>query len=105
MEKTKNTIYTEKEALYREIASLERNVKFLVEKQQEKEIQSGEVSNKNEITKRVYLETYEKVKELANRILIKYSRRNNSKRKTCQSFIYYRTKRRSRTRNRRTFKY
>ena len=36
------------------------------------EIQSGETSNKKEITKRVYLETYEKVKEVANRILIKY---------------------------------
>lgn len=70
--KQNNTIYTEKEALYREIASLERNVKFLVEKQQGMEIQSGETSNKKEITKRVYLETYEKVKELANRILIKY---------------------------------
>lgn len=70
--KQNNTIYTEKEALYREIASLERNVKFLIEKQQGMEIQSGETSNKKEITKRVYLETYEKVKELANRILIKY---------------------------------
>ena len=70
--KQKNAVYTEKEALYREIASLERNVKFLIEKQQGMEIQSGETSNKKEITKRVYLETYEKVKELANRILIKY---------------------------------
>ena len=70
--KQKSTIYTEKETIYREIASLERNVRLLVEKQQAREIQSGEASNKNEITKKVYLETYEKVKELSNKILIKY---------------------------------
>ena len=70
--KEKTKIFDEKDAIYREIATLEKSVKFLIEKQQEQKIQIGEDFDKEKITGKVYVETYKKIIELANNILEKY---------------------------------
>ena len=70
--KEKTRIFDEKDAIYREIATLEKSVKFLIEKQQEQKIQIGEDFDKEKITGKVYVETYKKIIELANNILEKY---------------------------------
>lgn len=70
--KEKTKAFDEKDAIYREIATLEKSVKFLIEKQQEQKIQIGEDFDKEKLTGKVYVETYKKIIELANNILEKY---------------------------------
>ena len=70
--KEKTKAFDEKDAIYREIATLEKSVKFRIEKEQEQKIQIGEDFDKEKLTGKVYVETYKKIIELANNILEKY---------------------------------
>ena len=51
--KEKTKIFDEKDAIYREIATLEKSVKFLIEKQQEQKIQIGEDFDKKNIQRKL----------------------------------------------------
>ena len=70
--KEKTKTFDEKDVIYREIATLEKSVKFRIEKEQEQKIQIGEDFDKEKLTGKVYVETYKKIIELANNILEKY---------------------------------
>lgn len=85
--KQNNKSYTEKEILYREIASLERSIRYKIEKHQERAIRNDEDANKDEIIKKAYIETYEKVKDLATNILIKYPKEIIAREKLVKSLF------------------
>ena len=59
---------TSMEKMYREIATLERSIRNLVEENQDKNIIERKNFKQNKFKKR-YLETYRKIKEIANKIL------------------------------------
>lgn len=70
--KSENTVFNEKEILYRKIADLERNVRNLTEDEQDKIIKQGKKLDFNKVSKKTYMQVYSQVEKIARQVLQKY---------------------------------
>lgn len=74
--KEQNREITDKEILYKKIATLETSIRYKIERRQRELVLQGEKTGKGEkadkerIEKQVYLETYKEVKEIAEKIIL-----------------------------------
>lgn len=68
----KNEAKSEKEILYREISSLERNLLKLMDKKKQKYVMAGERPDLTQIGEEAYTETYRRVEVIAKEIIQKY---------------------------------
>lgn len=75
------------EKMYREIATLERNVGRIAEERQGENVIYGKEFEKNKTLKETYLSTYEKIKEIANKILLENPQEIIAKQKLLKSLF------------------
>ena len=68
----KNETKSEKDILYREISSLEKNLLNLMDKKKQKYVMAGEHPNLAKISEEAYTETYRKIEVIAKEIIEKY---------------------------------
>lgn len=73
------------EKMYREIATLERSIKRIAEERQSKSVIRGKKLDQDKTLQETYVNTYKKVKELANRILAKHPEEITAKEKLVKS--------------------
>lgn len=75
------------EKMYREIATLERNVGRIAEERQGENVIYGKEFEKNKTLQETYLSTYEKIKEIANKILLENPQEIIAKQKLLKSLF------------------
>lgn len=73
--------------MYREIATLERNVGRIAEERQGENVIYGKEFEKNKTLQETYLSTYEKIKEIANKILLENPQEIIAKQKLLKSLF------------------